>query len=171
MEAVRKGRLFERTDRNDNSSIGNIMSGLDSASETEDEREYRRIFCRGRQSKKMPLDFFGGTPMDVVGPSMAKERIEDRASLVKRGLMPISSYDSSNSGIVPGPGTVSFSHLHYAMHKELKAEERVLDMTGSLATAPQASTAPLSVLASIYSLGMGAYNAASTAFLNLVGSN
>ncbi|KAH6880890.1 hypothetical protein BKA70DRAFT_1238702 [Coprinopsis sp. MPI-PUGE-AT-0042] len=137
METLNKGRKLERSAPNDGSNINNIMSRLDSE-ESEDEREFQRIF-RQPPSRKKQHDLFGGTRLAFEGPLIAKKRIKDRAAYAKRSLVPISSYASDReSGVVPGPGTVYFSHLHFGLHKELSPEERVLDMTGSLAPAPVA---------------------------------
>ncbi|KAH6896070.1 hypothetical protein BKA70DRAFT_1231980 [Coprinopsis sp. MPI-PUGE-AT-0042] len=137
METLNKGRRLEHSAPNDGSNINNIMSRFDSE-ESEDEREFQRIF-RQPPSRKKQHDLFGGTRLAFEGPLIAKKRIKDRAAYAKRGLVPISSYASDReSGVVPGPGTVYFSHLHYGLHKELSPEERVLDMTGSLAPAPVA---------------------------------
>jgi hypothetical protein len=86
------------------------------------------------------IDLFNGTHLQVVASSdssMSKQRIEDKAAMAKRGLLPISSYRLADN-VIPGAGTVCMSHIHRGRHEGLTAEERVFDVTGSLAPATSA---------------------------------
>ncbi|KAH6883620.1 hypothetical protein BKA70DRAFT_1446626 [Coprinopsis sp. MPI-PUGE-AT-0042] len=166
MDLFKKMNAGERTAPDDSSKVGGIMSDFE-----DDEEE---IGCFGRLGGRKPkVDLYGGSRLQAVDPLvLARRRIEDRAALAKRGMMPISSY-ATDTGVVPGPGTVYFSHLHHGMHKELRPEDRVLNLTGSLAGIPPAST-PLALSSqqppNLLSLGVNAFAAARAAFLCLFGS-
>ncbi|KAH6890742.1 hypothetical protein BKA70DRAFT_1234454 [Coprinopsis sp. MPI-PUGE-AT-0042] len=152
-------RLGRRAAPGDGSSITGVLSDYydaewDAASDNEDNDQAVQSsspyacqltsFDGSLATQERDLDFWSGFNFSFPGCrdaeeedtyDLAERRIEDRAALVKRGVLPLSSY-ATDVGVTPGPGTMYHSHLHHGNHKALKTRDRVLNLHDSPGGAP-----------------------------------